>query len=59
MIAGFGGTGNDHGKLELCQSTDLNVTFFLPSYGAAMRGGTATVTLYPTMKSVHLAPTVM
>ena len=44
MIAGFGGQGvMTMGKLlseATCQSTDLNVTFF-PSYGAAMRGGTA------------------
>lgn len=44
MIAGFGGQGvMTMGKLlaqATCDSTDLNVTFF-PSYGAAMRGGTA------------------
>ena len=44
MIAGFGGQGvMTIGKLlaqATCDSTDLNVTFF-PSYGAAMRGGTA------------------
>ena len=44
MIAGFGGQGvMTMGKLlssATCESTDLNVTFF-PSYGAAMRGGTA------------------
>ncbi len=44
MIAGFGGQGvMTMGKLlaeATCESTDLNVSFF-PSYGAAMRGGTA------------------
>ena len=44
MIAGFGGQGvMTMGKLlaeATSQATDLNVTFF-PSYGAAMRGGTA------------------
>ncbi len=44
MVAGFGGQGvMTMGKLlsqATCDSTDLNVTFF-PSYGAAMRGGTA------------------
>ena len=44
MIAGFGGQGvMTMGKLlaeATSQSTDLNVTFF-PSYGSAMRGGTA------------------
>ena len=44
IIAGFGGQGvMTMGKLlsqATCDSTDLNVTFF-PSYGAAMRGGTA------------------
>lgn len=44
MIAGFGGQGvMTMGKLlsqATCDATDLNVTFF-PSYGAAMRGGTA------------------
>ena len=44
MVAGFGGQGvMTMGKLladATCQSTDLEVTFF-PSYGAAMRGGTA------------------
>ena len=44
MVAGFGGQGvRTVGKLlsqATCDSTDLNVTFF-PSYGAAMRGGTA------------------
>ncbi len=44
MIAGFGGQGVMlMGKLlseATCESTDLNVSFF-PSYGAAMRGGTA------------------
>ena len=43
-VAGFGGQGvMTMGKLlsqATCDSTDLNVTFF-PSYGAAMRGGTA------------------
>ena len=44
MIAGFGGQGvMTMGKLlaeATSEATDLNVTFF-PSYGAAMRGGTA------------------
>lgn len=44
MVAGFGGQGvMTMGKLlaeATCQSTDLQVSFF-PSYGAAMRGGTA------------------
>ncbi len=44
MVAGFGGQGvMTMGKLlsqATCDSTELNVTFF-PSYGAAMRGGTA------------------
>ena len=44
MIAGFGGQGvMTMGNLlatATAQATDLNVTFF-PSYGAAMRGGTA------------------
>ena len=44
MIAGFGGQGvMTMGKLlseATCDATDLNVSFF-PSYGAAMRGGTA------------------
>ncbi len=44
MIAGFGGQGvMMMGKLlasAVCESTDLNVTFF-PSYGAEQRGGTA------------------
>ncbi|MDD5823442.1 MAG: 2-oxoacid:acceptor oxidoreductase family protein [Firmicutes bacterium] len=44
MIAGFGGQGvMTMGKLlseATCEATDLNVSFF-PSYGAAMRGGTA------------------
>ena len=44
MIAGFRGQGvMTMGKLlaeATSQATDLNVTFF-PSYGAAMRGGTA------------------
>ena len=44
MIAGFGGQGvMTMGKLlaeATSQATDLNVTFF-PTYGAAMRGGTA------------------
>lgn len=44
MVAGFGGQGvMTMGKLlssATCEATDLNVTFF-PSYGAAMRGGTA------------------
>ena len=44
MVAGFGGQGvMTMGKLlsqATCDATDLNVTFF-PSYGAAMRGGTA------------------
>ena len=44
MIAGFGGQGvMTMGKLlaeATSESTDLNVTFF-PSYGSAMRGGTA------------------
>ena len=44
MIAGFGGQGvMTMGKLlaeATAESTDLNVTFF-PSYGSAMRGGTA------------------
>ena len=44
MVAGFGGQGvMTMGKLlaqATCDSTDLNVSFF-PSYGAAMRGGTA------------------
>lgn len=44
MIAGFGGQGvMTMGKLlaeATCQATDLGVTYF-PSYGAAMRGGTA------------------
>ena len=44
MIAGFGGQGvMTMGKLlaeSTSEATDLNVTFF-PSYGAAMRGGTA------------------
>lgn len=44
MIAGFGGQGvMTMGKLlseATCEATDLNISFF-PSYGAAMRGGTA------------------
>ncbi len=44
MMAGFGGQGvMTMGKLlaeATCDATDLNVSFF-PSYGAAMRGGTA------------------
>ena len=44
MIAGFGGQGvMTMGKLlaeATSEATDLNVTFF-PSYGSAMRGGTA------------------
>ena len=44
MMAGFGGQGvMTMGKLladATCEATDLKVTFF-PSYGAAMRGGTA------------------
>lgn len=44
MIAGFGGQGvMTMGKLlasATCESTDKKVSFF-PSYGAAMRGGTA------------------
>ncbi len=44
MIAGFGGQGvMTMGKLlaeATCEATDLSVSFF-PSYGAAMRGGTA------------------
>lgn len=44
MIAGFGGQGvMTMGKLlaeATCRSTELKVSFF-PSYGAAMRGGTA------------------
>ncbi len=44
MMAGFGGQGvMTMGKLlaeATSQATDLSVTFF-PSYGAAMRGGTA------------------
>lgn len=44
MIAGFGGQGvMTMGKLlsqATCDATDYNVSFF-PSYGAAMRGGTA------------------
>lgn len=44
MIAGFGGQGvMTMGKLlgeATCDATDKQVTFF-PSYGAAMRGGTA------------------
>ena len=44
MIAGFGGQGvMTMGKLlaeATSESTDLQVSFF-PSYGAAMRGGTA------------------
>ena len=43
-VAGFGGQGvMTLGKFlasATCDSTDKNVTFF-PSYGAAMRGGTA------------------
>ena len=50
MIAGFGGQGvMTMGKLlaeATSQATDLNVTFF-PSYGAAMRGGTANCQLQP------------
>ena len=44
MMAGFGGQGvMTMGKLlaeATCEATDLKVSFF-PSYGAAMRGGTA------------------
>ena len=44
MMAGFGGQGvMTMGKLlaeATCDATDLQVSFF-PSYGAAMRGGTA------------------
>ena len=44
MMAGFGGQGvMTMGKLlaeATCDATDLKVSFF-PSYGAAMRGGTA------------------
>ena len=44
MMAGFGGQGvMTMGKLlaeATCAATDLEVSFF-PSYGAAMRGGTA------------------
>lgn len=44
MVAGFGGQGvmmlGTLLSLAVCNHTDNNVTYF-PSYGAAMRGGTA------------------